>query len=134
MSQYYTIEELSSSTSLLFKPVSNEEFYQLKYGRQLKTNPSSMIEKSNPQTDTSLLFKPVSNEEFYQLKYGCQLKTNPSSMVEKNIPQIDTSLLFKPVSDEEFYQLKYGRPIESSLAYQQEEKSNIHSDSINIKY
>jgi hypothetical protein len=74
MSQYYTIGELSSN-SLLFKPVSDEEFHQLKYGRKLETNVPLSCTNTN-QKDTSLLFKPVSDEEFYQLKYGRPIESS----------------------------------------------------------
>ena len=64
MSQYYTIGELSHTNkvndSLLFKPVSDEEFYQLKYGRKLTTSSfSNDIEVKD--TNKESLSPPQSN-------------------------------------------------------------------------
>ncbi len=69
-----------------FKPVSNKEFHDLKYGRKLETNLSLSTTNANHQ-NTSLLFKKVSDEEFYQLKYGRPIESSLLYQQEEKVLQ-----------------------------------------------
>jgi len=143
MTDYYTFGELTSA-SLLFKPVSDEEAYDLKYGRGLQSNPSYLYTCCNPISKPASIpvsrpiekqvkrpvSKPVEKQDISSQKSS--FYTDEKSVLqEKYGKTVDSHFLYPEEtisiqSEEEwYYNMKYGRDGDSFLTYQKEEEEEF---------
>ena len=145
MSAYCTMNDLYSE-SLLFKPVSDKEYYDLKYGRKLQANPSTLaysytqphVEKprttkysyTHPQEDrpsfTPYSYAQPQVEKPIEKKVSQQVKEPIEKKVGQQV-EIDVT------TEEEYLRLKYGIPIDSAFLYPTKKMSPQPSEETSSK-
>ena len=141
MSAYCTMNDLYSE-SLLFKSVSDKEYYELKYGRKLQANPSTLaysytqpqVEKprttkysyTQPQVEKPIekkVTQQVDRPSFTPYSYTQPQVEKPiekkvNQQVEKPIEKkVGQQVEIDVTTEEEYLRLKYGIPVDSAFLY-----------------